>query len=135
MSTEQDRDRLALRVIEARRATFGTVEAAIRAAEINRATWERVESGQRVRDDKLGAIEKALGWNAGDAWRIMAGKEPTVDLPASPQVSGHLTLRQQIEEDPTLSRGIRRAMLALLDSQELDSEDPEPPSARGVRAG
>jgi hypothetical protein len=135
MSTEQERDRLKWRVIEARRTQFGTVEAAIRAAGINRATWQRVEAGESVRDDKLGAVEKALGWNPGDAWRIMAGKEPTVDMPATPEVSKHVTLRQQIKEDSTLPKGIRNAMLALLDSQELDDQEADPPTQGEVRAG
>lgn len=129
MSTDQDRTRLALRVMQARREKFGTVEAAIRAAQINRATWERVESGSRVRDDKLGAIEKALGWKSGDAWRVMAGQEPLVDMPAeSPAAQQHETLRQSVLNDTSLTEPIRRAILALLDANAV--EDKPAPDAQ-----
>lgn len=134
MSNEENRVRLGSYIRDRRRALFGSVENAIRTAGVNRATWNNAEAGNKVRDDRLTAIEGALGWNPGDAWRVMAGQEPTAEIANSPQVSTHLDLRRRIQEDPKLSKGIRRAMLALLDSQELDDQDRDS-DARGNHQG
>lgn len=76
MTDKQDLKRLGNYIAAARRAHYGTVQAAIKAAGVNAATWGRAERGEPVRPDRMTAIEKALGWDAGDADRIAAGGEP-----------------------------------------------------------
>lgn len=118
MSSSDDRDRLGQYVTERRRTKYGSVEAAIRAAEVNRVTWRKVELGEAVRDASLSAIEKSLGWNPGDAWRVMAGKEPTAEMQATPEVRQHVDLRQQIASELADDPFIRNAMLSLLDAHQ-----------------
>ena len=61
MEESEGRMRLARYITERRRSRYGSVENAIRAAGVNRATWNNAEAGVRVRDDRLTAIEAALG--------------------------------------------------------------------------
>jgi hypothetical protein len=125
MSNTEDRGRLATYVTERRRALYGTVENALRESKINRATWQRIEAGKRVRDDKLAAAEKALHWQPGDAWRVMAGQEPRVEEPVTPEGARQASLRERVIEDPVLTPAVRRAMLALLDANEERAEPGE----------
>lgn len=77
---ERRRD-LGVLIKTARRRKFGTVQGALRAGDINRATWLRIEDGQPVREDRLSAAEKALGWPAGTAFQFLAeGVETTIEL-------------------------------------------------------
>jgi hypothetical protein len=123
MSDEEDRGRLAIYVRRRRRELYGTVESALRESKINRATWQRIEAGDTVRDDKLAAAEKALGWQPGDAWRVMAGEEPRLDEPVAPEAARQASLRERVIDDRTLSPAIRRAMLALLEADAERAED------------
>lgn len=72
-----DLTRLGRYITAARRARYGTVSKAIAAAGVNSLTWAKAERGERIREDRLTAIEKALGWEVGDGWVIAAGGEPT----------------------------------------------------------
>lgn len=76
MNANQDLERLGKFIAAARRAHFGTVQAAVKAAGVNTATWTKAEHGNNVRPDRMTAIERALGWDLGDADRIAAGGEP-----------------------------------------------------------
>lgn len=129
------RARLGEYVTAARRAHYGTVEKAIRAAGINRATWLRVESGEHVRDDSLVAVERALGWEQGDAWRIAAGLEPMSQGSAQPPVTpGFSALRAHIDNSPELPGYAKRAILAILDAVEGGEEngDSNPGHMKGA---
>ncbi len=53
---------------------YRTVDAARIAAKVARGTWEKAEKGQPVKDFSLAAIEEALGWPAGRAQSIIAGR-------------------------------------------------------------
>ena len=62
------------RAVRRDRVALGlSVVRAARVAGVDRATWARVEAGQPVRAGTLDAIEHAIRWRAGDAWRILSG--------------------------------------------------------------
>jgi hypothetical protein len=73
---EKDLQRLGRYIAAARRGQFATVVAAIKEAGVNTETWNRAERGDPIRDDRMTAIERALGWDIGDAERIAKGGEP-----------------------------------------------------------
>lgn len=74
------------------RKGWGKEEAA-RTAKMSSITWSRVENALPVRDDRLGAIEHALGWEPDTASKIMAGLDPAAaavwnDVPVGPSDEG-----------------------------------------------
>lgn len=85
---KRDLQRLGRYIAAARRAHYGTVTAAVSAAGVNTLTWSKAERGEPIREDRLTAIEKALGWNVGDGWIVAEGGEPmTGAQPASSSIS------------------------------------------------
>lgn len=101
------------RIVKSERGRkFGTAQAAIREAQMNAATLKRVESGMPVRADRLAAIEKALGWPAGRAQRIIDGLE----VEAAPQ-----TFREYVLAAP-LPESFRADVIRLVDAYEGGQE-------------
>lgn len=96
MARQAKRDlvRLGKYITAARRAHYGTVSAAVSAAGVNTLTWNKAERGEPIREDRLTAIEKSLGWNVGDGWVIAEGGEPM-----SEATSPSTALRQLSDED------------------------------------
>lgn len=131
VNEDEGRKRLARAVAVDRARIFGTVDRARIMAGVSRGTWDKVEAGGRVRDYSLASIEKALDWPPGRAMALIHGDESGgVASPPSAPASG---LRQSVEE-AELPAGIKRAMLALLDS--VDDHGGGPPSGEhreGVR--
>lgn len=112
MDADEGRARLGVEIQRERRARFGTVEKARIAANVNRATWDNAEQGKRLREDRLAAIERALGWQPGTAWKIMAGDD---DLEERRPTAG-TDVRTAIENDPLLDDRLRRLLLAQYES-------------------
>lgn len=78
---DEHRQELGKLVEKARRRRFGSVQKALRASDVSRATWLRIEAGQSVREDRLAAAEKALGWPPGTAFQLLAdGVQTTIEL-------------------------------------------------------
>lgn len=67
-------------VVKARERRFASVTAALQASGVNRATWLRIENGDKVRDDRLLAAEKALDWPPGIALDYLRGKTAEIYL-------------------------------------------------------
>lgn len=111
------RDQLAALVKADRLRLYGSMDAARVAAKISRGAWQRVEDGEHVRDISLAGVEVALGWTPGRAARILRGLDPD---------PGRNGLRREIVE-ADLPEGVRRAMLALLDTVDDDDEEARGP--------
>ena len=75
MSSDDGRRRLGLQVRAERMKRYRTVDKARIEADISRGAWEHVESGKPVKEFTLGAVEQALGWDAGRAQRIIDGAD------------------------------------------------------------
>lgn len=51
------------------------------AAGVSDQTWVNIEKGERVSDRSLYAIDEALGWTSGSAWRVLEGGRATERKP------------------------------------------------------
>lgn len=98
MSEKRDLKRLGEYVAAARRAHYGTVQAAVKAAGVNTATWNKAEHGEEVRGDRMTAIERALGWDLGDGERIALGGEPNSGEGLSPDVLSRYSVEDLLDE-------------------------------------
>lgn len=77
--TEEQRQRIATAVENARVERGWGKEEAGRHAGISSITWKRVEDARRVQVTKLRAIELALGWGGGSMDRIARGRPVAVE--------------------------------------------------------
>lgn len=108
-AADAGRVELARRVRAARSRLYGTVEEARHAAKVSRGSWDNVENGGKAQDFTLGKIEKALGWPLGYANSIIEGT-------ASAEPPAVTSLREHVATS-TLSPGVKRAILALIESE------------------
>lgn len=98
MSDKRDLKRLGDYIAAARRAHYGTVQSAVKAAGVNTATWTKAERGESIRDDRMTAIERALGWDLGDADRIAQGGEPNTGEGASADLLSRYSVDELLDE-------------------------------------
>jgi Helix-turn-helix len=93
----EDWRRLADYVV-ARRVELGMRDrrALAEATGVTERTLGKLENGQRVSPSTLGMVENRLGWAPGSCRQILAGGEPNVGSPGSPDPG------QAEYEDPTL---------------------------------
>ncbi len=108
-SPQHDWPRLGEYVREARRTHYN-IEQVIREAEVARGTWKRLEDGLPVRDDTLRAAERVLGWNPGDAWRVLEGGEPL----ERPGTKADEEIREMVERATHLSAEHRELVFGLI---------------------
>lgn len=110
---------LARRVTGARSRLYETVEKARLAANVSRGAWDNVEdeNGTTPQDFTLGKIEKALGWPQGFALAILEGRAAD-EPPAVTSLREHVT-------NSTVSPEVKRAILALLDSDPRNGGDDD----------
>jgi hypothetical protein len=73
--------RLPQAVRSARLGKRWSKERAAREAGITSTTWKRVEDGLPVQEHNLTAIEEALGWSAGEAFRLKGDLDPVEPKP------------------------------------------------------
>lgn len=91
-------------------ARFDTLTQLARAAHLSVRTVEDLTAGRRssYRDSTLRAIEAALGWERGDAQRVVQGAQPR-------RLPDH-GLGQIVDAWPRLSERDRAVMLAVLEA-------------------
>jgi hypothetical protein len=77
--TDEQRQRVAKAVEQARLDRGWAKEEAARHAKISSITWKRVEDGLRVQTTKLRAVEVALGWGGGSMDRVARGRPVVVE--------------------------------------------------------